>query len=273
MSRPVTKALVGERYGRLVIVGEAGRSKGRRRVVVQCDCGAPAKHVDAYDLPKGCILSCGCLQKEKNAARSVEWANRFSEKALEVACTGKKECGQCGAVKSVNEFSKNKNALSGYNSWCKECCGTHQKKYHDAARIRSSEYYKNNKDKCLASGKEYRRRTRNQRREYAREYNRKNADKRRARAKAWLEKNAHLRKLYSANRKARVANATPSWVDMNALNDIYMKAGRGVHVDHIVPIKSTLVCGLHVPWNLQYLPAEENIRKSNLYWPDMPERE
>ena len=55
------------------------------------------------------------------------------------------------------------------------------------------------------------------------------------------------------------------------MNAVYRDAKTaGMHVDHIVPLNSPIVCGLHNEFNLQIIPPATNYHKSNNYWPDMP---
>jgi hypothetical protein len=43
------------------------------------------------------------------------------------------------------------------------------------------------------------------------------------------------------------------------------RIGKPVHVDHIYPLNSDWVCGLHCEQNMQLLIAADNIAKSNHY--------
>jgi len=66
--------------------------------------------------------------------------------------------------------------------------------------------------------------------------------------------------------------ATPCWANKTAIEELYMLARRltletGVEyeVDHIIPIRHPLVCGLHSIDNLRIITAQLNKRKSNFF--------
>jgi hypothetical protein len=77
-------------------------------------------------------------------------------------------------------------------------------------------------------------------------------------------------------RRAAKLQASVAWADKDKMAVFYEAAqrlteltGTVYHVDHIVPLVSDKVCGLHNEFNLQVLPGVENLRKHNRHWPDM----
>lgn len=105
----------------------------------------------------------------------------------------------------------------------------------------------------------------------------KNPEKRKANLKKWSSENPDKCNAQTAKRRATKLNATPAWADPFLIREAYSLArlrtkvfGFKWHVDHIVPLQSKKVCGLHVENNLRVIPAINNRRKSNTSWPDMP---
>ncbi len=105
----------------------------------------------------------------------------------------------------------------------------------------------------------------------------------RAQARPPAEKRAYKQRYKEANldlyntltslRRRRFRDATPSWlsrkqkVEVRQLYQIAMTmtktTGEQYVVDHIYPLRSEVVCGLHVPWNLRVVTQAENLKKSN----------
>ena len=81
--------------------------------------------------------------------------------------------------------------------------------------------------------------------------------------KKWKKDNWDTYRYYLAARKQRVKQATPKNENLNKIQDFYKNCPKGFHVDHIIPLNGKNVSGLHTSSNLQYLPANENLRKGN----------
>lgn len=86
-----------------------------------------------------------------------------------------------------------------------------------------------------------------------------------ARRERWENDPHNPARLYF--RRKDIKLCTPPWVSKDALLEVYANCPNGYEVDHIIPIKGVIdgrpVCGLHVPWNLQYLTPTENRKKKN----------
>jgi hypothetical protein len=102
-------------------------------------------------------------------------------------------------------------------------------------------------------------------------------EKAKRRSAEWTASNKAKVNAKTARRKSAEIKATPGWANHEKIEEFYFAAdflgmvtGEWHHVDHIVPLQSKLVCGLHTEQNLQVLPASDNLRKSNRHWPDMP---
>ena len=102
-----------------------------------------------------------------------------------------------------------------------------------------------------------------------------NPEKRRELRKEYRKRYPEKIRANHARRRAYKLNRVPKWLtkeDMKAIQDIYAEATRktletGIphHVDHIIPLRGKLISGLHVPTNLQVIPATQNMQKYNAY--------
>jgi hypothetical protein len=83
--------------------------------------------------------------------------------------------------------------------------------------------------------------------------------------KEWENNNLQRVRFKNSKRRAIKKRSIPNWANKEELYQVYLNCPKGKHVDHIIPISNKNVCGLHVPWNLQYLDIEQNCRKSNKF--------
>ena len=143
-----------------------------------------------------------------------------------------KQCFKCKEFKEFSEFNKSRHKSDGLATYCRQC-----------AKNKLKEFFSSNKER--ASG-------------YARRYRKNNR--------------AVINEYKAKDRLIRRKLSVPKWANLMAIKEIYEEAARrtmesGIphEVDHVIPLKNPLVCGLHVETNLQILTESENVKKRNSF--------
>lgn len=94
----------------------------------------------------------------------------------------------------------------------------------------------------------------------------RNPEKRKESSDKYRKSNKHYYAQYRSAYRYRLKQATPIWSNLEDIICVYQEADYfQLEVDHIIPLKHPLVCGLHVWNNLQLLSRSDNARKSNKF--------
>ena len=204
---------------------------------------------------------------------------------------GKRKCTFCNLIKDFQEFHKKRKS---YESCCKECKEEkrrlHYKKNPEAAKNawkRRNEVIQADvilKEKANKASREYRRKHKDRYDAIALKWRMDNPERAKESCRKWRANNKDIVCWHANKRRVNKIQATPIWAkwefDEFFVQEIYHLAKLRNkltnivwHVDHIVPLKSKSVCGLHCQNNLQLIPKKTNLQKGNRWWPDMWEQE
>lgn len=141
-------------------------------------------------------------------------------------------------------------------------------------RVLNKAWADQNRERVRQTHQEWRNNNREHHRNRQRNYAKAHPEQVRESRRRDFKKNhgSHLAKL--ARRRAARIRATPKWVERSLVNEVYKKCAEitkstGIihEVDHIVPLKSKHVCGLHYPPNFRIITREENRIKKNFFDP------
>lgn len=173
-----------------------------------------------------------------------------------------KYCPMCKELKPRTMFAKDRSRYDGAQPRCRGCVAFVYRGRKDKHRAATKRWVKANPRLMLG---------------YAAKWRDANREYLRARDAKFARENPDICCFKSAKRRAASEKATPRWANLTSIKEIYALARErtkqtGVKwvVDHIVPLQSARVCGLHVEHNLQLLPETENSKKHNKVWPEMP---
>lgn len=199
--------------------------------------------------------------------------------------TKTKKCSKCGVEKPLTEYYGDKRAPDGRAYSCKACDRARSKNWtcdNPARRAEiAAKWEKDNQDARRAQNQKWEKSNPDRRKELSAKWQDANPDVYQASLKKgrkkWNAANPAKVAAKGARHRTRKIQAMPAWANEFFIEEAYALAklrteltGIRWEVDHIVPLNSKKVCGLHVGFNLQVIPKKQNQHKSNRHWPDMP---
>jgi hypothetical protein len=186
-----------------------------------------------------------------------------------------KTCTRCGAVKPQDAFPSN--GKHYFKSYCKVCeSAINKAKYADpvwraARREKHLVWEQANRERHIAVSKKWKLDNVEATRAQTAQYRRENAEMLRLQAKEYAAKNKDKRVMWQMAREKAIKERTPVWtteLDLWLMEEAKELARLRTEVmgvkwvtDHIIPLRSPIVSGLHVPKNIRVVLDVENCRK------------
>lgn len=191
-----------------------------------------------------------------------------------------KTCSSCKIDKTLDSFRLRKDGRN--NFVCTDCknfkCREWRRNNKESNKLSVENWRNNNLDRVKIKRQEYLTNNRELLAEKSRIYRKNNPEKWRETKHQSTLKNKHKykAKINAASRsykiKKRQSSKYLTELLKSEITTIYENCANMTkelnieyQVDHIIPINNELVCGLHVPWNLQILTKDENLFKTNKF--------
>lgn len=193
-----------------------------------------------------------------------------------------KLCPSCNCVKPLSQFHRRADRPSGAVPRCKTCKAERAREYRarnpDSVKKRSLVWHHQNRDRSIANTVRWQKENADRHKARAAQWRTENRDRVSENFRQWAAANRAQIAAIKGRRRAAELRAVVGWSDPDVIATVYEQArattletGVPHNVDHIVPLQSKFVCGLHVHQNLRVLPKLQNTSKGNRWWPDMPE--
>jgi hypothetical protein len=183
-----------------------------------------------------------------------------------------KLCKRCQEWKPFTDYHCNRAARDGRRDVCKACATAKTQQWRRENPEKQHHWEDAHRETRLARKRQQHHDAGSSRLDQMRRWRALNPDTQKAAVRRWEAAHRGQRLAYL---RARLFMETGpmlhclAWQDFQPIYDraatLTRETGIQHHVDHIVPLNHPLVCGLHVPANLQVLTAKENRAKRNTF--------